>query len=211
MYQPRQFREDDPQVLHAFIARHPLGALVANTADGLTANHIPMFWRAQGATVGMLSGHIAKANTLWQSLSADAPVLVIFAGANHYLTPSWYPAKQVDGRVVPTWNYSVVHAHGTIRFFQDPEVALQKVRALTELQEAARQAPWAVDDAPADYLQAMLRAIVPFEIVLTRLQGKFKASQHRPADERVAVASALRAEGLDEDAIAELVRAPSLP
>jgi transcriptional regulator len=208
MYQPRQFREEDPQVLRAFIARHPLGALVATTAEGLTANHIPMFWRAQGTAPGILAGHIAKANTLWQSLAADCAVLVIFPGANHYITPSWYPAKKVDGRVVPTWNYSVVHAHGTIRFFPDPGAALEKVRGLTELQESVRPAPWAVSDAPADYLQAMLRQIVPFEITLTRLVGKFKASQHRPAEERTAVAAALQAEGLDEQSIAELVRSP---
>jgi transcriptional regulator len=211
MYQPRQFREDDPQVLRAFIARHPLGALVASTADGLTASHIPMFWRAQGAPAGVLAGHIAKANTLWQNLAPDAAVLVIFSGANHYITPSWYPAKKIDGRVVPTWNYSVVHAHGSIRFFQDAAVALEKVRALTELQEAARRAPWAVSDAPPDYLQATLRQIVPFEIALTRLQGKFKASQHRPADERAAVTAALRAEGLEEQSITELVRPPGVP
>ena len=211
MYQPRQFREDDPQVLRAFIARHPLGTLVASTAEGLTANHVPMFWRAQGATPGILAGHIAKANTLWQRLAPDEAVMVVFLGANHYITPSWYPAKRVDGRVVPTWNYSVVHAHGTIRFFRDPEAALEKVRGLTELQESGRQAPWAVSDAPADYLQAMLRQIVPFEITLARLQGKFKASQHRPAEERAAVTAALHAEGLDEQSVGELVRSPPLP
>ena len=124
---------------------------------------------------------------------------------------SWYPAKVLDGKVVPTWNYSVVHAHGTIRFFEDTQEALAKVRALTELQEAARAAPWSVTDAPAEYLESMLKRIVPFEIAVTRLEGKFKASQHRPAEERVAVEAALRAEGLAGEVIDELVRAPRPP
>ena len=208
MYVPDQFREQRPEVLTDFIARHRLGALVALTPQGLTANHVPMFHRPQAGGAGVLGGHIARANTLWKVLAPDAAVLVIFSGAARYITPSWYPAKQVDGKVVPTWNYSVVHAHGTLRFFEDREQALRKVRTLTELQEAARAAPWAVTDAPADYLDAMLRGIVPFEITITQLTGKFKASQHRPAAERVAVAAALESEGLDRQAIGELVREP---
>jgi len=211
MYLPSQFREDRPQVLRAFIARHPLGTLVATTSEGLVANHIPMFWCARADTLGILEGHVARANPIWKNLAAEASVLVIFMGATHYLTPSWYPAKQVDGKVVPTWNYSVVHAHGAIRFCESPEEALLKVRQLTERQEAARREPWAVTDAPREYLASMLRRIIPFEIVLTRLQGKFKASQHRPADERAAVTAALRQEGLDEASIEELVRPPTEP
>jgi transcriptional regulator len=211
MYLPSQFREDRPQVLRAFIARHPLGTLVAMTNEGLVANHIPMLWRERGDTPGMLEGHVAKANPLWKTLAPGVPVLAIFMGATHYLTPSWYPAKQLDGKVVPTWNYSVVHAHGAIRFFDSPEEALVKVRHLTERQEAARREPWAVTDAPREYLDSMLRRIIPFEISLTRLQGKFKASQHRPADERDAVTAALRQEGVDEASIEELIRPPTPP
>jgi transcriptional regulator len=211
MYLPSQFREDRPQVLRAFIARHPLGTLVATTSEGLIANHVPMLWRASGDTPGILEGHVAKANPIWKNLPAGAPVLVIFMGSTHYLTPAWYPAKQVDGKVVPTWNYSVVHAHGAIRFFESPEKALVTVRHLTEHQEAARRDPWAVTDAPREYLDSMLRRIIPFEIAVTRLQGKFKASQHRPHDERAAVAAALRQEGLDEASIEELVRPPAEP
>jgi transcriptional regulator len=209
MYMPEQHREDRAEILRAFIARHPLGTLVAASAEGLLANHIPMLWEARGDGPGVLGGHIAKANPLWRLIPAEAAVLVIFSGANHYLTPSWYPAKQVDGKVVPTWNYSVVHVHGTIRFFEDPAAALVKVRELTERQEAPRAAPWAVTDAPADFLASMLKRIVPFEITVTRLEGKFKASQHRAADERIAVAAALRSEGLGNDEIEELVRAPA--
>jgi transcriptional regulator len=208
MYMPDQFREDRAEVLREFIARHPLGALVAATAEGLLANHIPMLWRQSGMAV-MLAGHVAKANPIWRLLAPNAPVLVIFSGSTHYITPSWYPAKQVDGKVVPTWNYSVVHAHGTIRFFEDTAQALINVRELTEHQEAAREPHWAVSDAPPDYLESMLKQIIPFEITVTRLQGKFKASQHRPEDERVSVEGALRAEGLPSEQIDELVRAPT--
>jgi transcriptional regulator len=208
MYVPEQFREDRAEILRAFIARHPLGALVAASAEGLVANHIPMLWRAAPDTPGILGGHVAKANPLWRLLTADTPVLVIFSGATHYITPSWYPGKVVHGKVVPTWNYSVVHAHGTIRFFYGLPDALTKVRQLTEEQEAARPAPWAVSDAPADYLESQLKHIIPFEIALTRLEGKFKASQHRPPQERVSVAAALQAEGLPPHDIAELVREP---
>lgn len=209
MYVPDQFREDRPEVLRGFIARHPLGALVAATAKGLVANHIPMLWLERPGGTTVLGGHVAKANPLWKLLPAGSPVLVIFSGATHYITPSWYPAKQVDGKVVPTWNYSVLHAHGTIRFLDKRDEAHAKVRELTDRQESPRALPWAVSDAPDDYREAMLKRIVPFEIAVTRLQGKFKASQHRPEDERRAVAAALRAEGLSDREIDELVRAPT--
>jgi transcriptional regulator len=209
MYMPEQFREERAQVLQAFIARHPLGALVAAGPEGLLANHIPMLWIERPGTQGILGGHVAKANSVWRVLAPNTPVIVIFSGATHYITPSWYPAKRIDGKVVPTWNYSVVHAHGTIRFFEDTQEALSKVRELTERQEGPRAAPWAVSDAPADYLASMLKRIIPFEIAVTRLQGKFKASQHRPEEERVAVDAALRAEGLASEEIDELVRAPT--
>jgi transcriptional regulator len=208
MYMPEQFREDRADVLHAFIARHPLGTLVATGPEGLIANHIPMLWRAQPGGAGVLGGHVARANPVWKLLAPESAVLVIFTGAVHYITPSWYPGKKVDGKVVPTWNYSVVHAQGTIRFLSGAARALEKVRELTERQEATRAAPWAVSDAPPDYLDANLKHIVPFEITVTGLTGKFKASQHRPADERVAVAAALREEGLAQSQIEELVREP---
>ncbi len=209
MYVPDQFREDRPQVLRAFIARHPLAVLVAATPEGLDANHIPLLWleRPGGATV--LGGHVARANPVWRLLMPDAPVLAIFRGADHYLTPSWYPAKKEHGKVVPTWNYSVVHARGTIRFLEGREAALRKVRALTEQQESVRAAPWAITDAPAAYIEAALDNIVAFEITVTRLTGKVKASQHRAPEERRAVAAALQAEGLTGAEIDEVVRDPA--
>ena len=209
MYNPNQFRETRAEVLQVFIAQHPLGALVAMSSEGLIANHIPMLWKPVADTPGLLQGHLARANPLWRSIAPAAPVLVIFGGANHYITPSWYPAKQEHGKVVPTWNYSVVHVHGTIQFRAgDVTEGLRQVSELTTRQEAARAAPWAVSDAPRDYIDAQLRAIVPFEIMMTRWEGKFKASQHREARERHSVNEALAAEGVGASERSEVVRSP---
>ena len=190
MYIPEAFREERREVLEAFVRRHPLGTLVCTTADGLTANHIPMLLADQ-----RLRGHVARANSLWKSLAPDAPVLVVFGGANHYMSPSWYPAKQAHGKVVPTWNYSVVHAHGTIRFSEAKSQKLALVTELTDAQEGPRQKPWKVSDAPEQYIDGALSRIVAFEIAVTRLIGKFKASQHRDSDERQSIRAALDAEG----------------
>jgi transcriptional regulator len=208
MYNPDQFREERAEVLRAFIAQHPLGALVALTTEGMTANHIPMLWHEREDGAGALRGHLARANSLWKTIVPDTNVLVIFGGANRYITPSWYPAKHEHGKVVPTWNYSVVHAHGTIRFVDDHEHALSHVRELTDRQEAGRPESWKVSDAPADYIGNLLRQIVPFEIAVTGLVGKFKASQHRAESERQAVGAALAAEGTSAEDIHEVIRAP---
>jgi transcriptional regulator len=134
---------------------------------------------------------------------------VIVSGAEHYLTPSWYPDKRVHGKVVPTWNYAVVHAHGTIRFSDDRDERLSRVTELTREQEAQRATPWHVSDAPAEFVDSMLKRIMAFEIPLTRLVGKFKASQHRSAAERDAVRTALSAEGIGAEDLAEIVQPPA--
>ena len=206
MYIPQAFREERPEVLHAFIQRHPLGAMVCMTAEGLTANHVPMILTGGGEGNALLRGHVARANSIWKSVEPDTPVLVIFSGANHYITPSWYPAKQEHGRVVPTWNYSVVHAHGTVRFADEKARTLAYVSELTSLQESSRPEPWKVSDAPGPYIDSMLSAIVTFEVKVTRLVGKFKASQHRPEAERRAVDEALEAEGISAADRSEIVR-----
>jgi transcriptional regulator len=208
MYLPDHFREERPEVLRDFIARHPLGALVTLTDEGLTANHIPMLFsdRAEGA--GTLSGHVARANPIWKTLAPDSKVLVIFSGPSRYVSPSWYPSKQEHGKVVPTWNYSVVHAHGTIRFNESTEHTLAHLHEMTNFQEASRAEPWKVSDAPPTFIDAMLKAIVSFEISVTRVVGKFKASQNRVESERRAVAEAYRAEGLAPEQVEALVREP---
>jgi transcriptional regulator len=208
MYIPEAFREERPEVLQAFIERHPLGALICTTAEGLTANHIPMILSNGADGTRLLRGHVARANNVWKSLALDAPVLVIFGGANHYITPSWYPAKKQHGKVVPTWNYSVVHAQGTVRFADEKARSREYVTELTNSQEASRTERWQVSDAPAQYIDAALSAIVTFEIKVTRLIGKFKASQHRAAGERQSVLAGLESEGYSADDRREVIREP---
>jgi transcriptional regulator len=208
MYIPEAFREERPEVLQAFIERHPLGALICTTAEGLTANHIPMIFSNGADGTRFLRGHVARANNVWKSLAPDAPVLVIFGGANHYITPSWYPAKKEHGKVVPTWNYSVVHALGTVRFADEKARSREYVTELTNSQEASRTEQWQVSDAPAQYIDAALSAIVTFEIKVTRLIGKFKASQHRAAAERQSVLAGLESQGYNADDRREVIREP---
>lgn len=209
MYTPEHFSELRPEVLRALLARHPLGLLIAQNAAGLTAEHIPMQIAARADGAQVLRGHVARANALWRTLPAQAPVLAVFTGACHYISPTWYVSKQESGKVVPTWNYATVHARGSIRFIEDAAWLASLVESLTDEQEGARAPRWHVADAPADYIAAMLRGIVGFEIELQALDGKFKASQNRSAADRLGVAQGLRAQGLSAEDIAELCREPA--
>ncbi len=208
MYRPPHFREDNPATLAAFVDAHALATLVAAPASGLVANHIPLlrFGMADGSTV--LRGHVARGNELWKLLPAESPVLAVFGGSDRYISPSWYPTKATTGEVVPTWNYTVVHAHGRIRFYDDATWVHALVEALTVRHESGQRQPWAMADAPADYLTRMLRAIVGFEITVERLEGKFKASQNRTEGERAGVVAAFAADGVPETIRADLVRPP---
>jgi transcriptional regulator len=208
MYQPAHFREDRAERLEAFVAAHPLGALVVASANGLVANHIPMLLERDAHGQPVLRGHVARANELWRVIAPGTPALVIFGGAQHYVSPSWYASKRTTGEVVPTWNYAVVHAHGPIRFIEERDWLLTLVGALTDRNERERVAPWRVADAPAPYLERMLRAIVGFEIAVGRLEGKFKASQNRTAEDRAGVAAGLAADGVGAAERDELVRPP---
>jgi transcriptional regulator len=204
VYVPEHFRETRIDMLQAFLERHPLATLVAVTARGLTANHIPLRSQLSGAGSGVLRGHIARANSLWRELSAGAAVLAIFTGADSYVSPAWYPARREHGKVVPTWNYATVHVSGNIRFIEDTAWLRQFVTSLTDVHERGLADRWQVSDAPAEYIDAMLRAIVGFEITVTGVIAKFKGSQNRSAADRAGVAAALRAAGRGPDAIAEL-------
>jgi len=204
MYVPEKFRETRIELLQEFVARHPLATLVANGPEGLTANHIPMLAQLDADGRGKLRGHIARANTLWRELPAGAPVLVIFSGAEHYISPNWYPSKREHGKAVPTWNYATVHMHGEIRFIDDVKWLREFVGSLTDVHEAGRPDRWHVGDAPADYLASMLRAIVGFEIAVSRTLGKFKGSQNRSAADRTGARAALTADGLAPEVIGEL-------
>ncbi|HEY4749180.1 MAG TPA: FMN-binding negative transcriptional regulator [Steroidobacteraceae bacterium] len=204
MYIPEQFRETRIDVLEAFIERHSLATLIAMTAEGLTANHIPLRSHLSADGRGIVRGHIARANSLWRELKPDAEVLAVFMGADSYISPRWYPSKKEHGKVVPTWNYATVHLHGSIRFIEDAAWLRDFVGSLTEVHEAGRADRWQVSDAPADYIDAMLRAIVGLEIKVSRVVGKFKGSQNRSAADRAGVNAGLRATGRSVEEVAEI-------
>jgi transcriptional regulator len=203
VYVPTHFEETRLAVLHELIHAHPLGALVTVTPGGLDANHIPFEVDPEPTPFGTLRGHVARANPVWRECSRDVDALVIFQGPGAYVSPALYPTKQQTGKVVPTWNYAVVHAHGPLRVIDDTAWLRDFVTTLTNRHEAARSDPWQVTDAPADYVDSMLGAIVGIEIPLTRLVGKWKMSQNRPARDREGVVEGLRRAGQSE--IAELV------
>ena len=191
MYAASSFREDRLPVLHDFIRERPFAVLVSHGAAGLQASHVPLVLGSGESPFGVLHGHLARANPHWQSL-ADAEVLAIFQGPHAYISPSWYPSKQEHGRVVPTWNYLAVHAHGRARVFDDAQSLRAILDSLTDQQEASRPAPWKVGDAPDDYIENAARGIVGFELTLTRVEGIWKASQNRPPDDRAGAAAGLR-------------------
>ncbi|MCI3205884.1 MULTISPECIES: FMN-binding negative transcriptional regulator [Pandoraea] len=205
MYQPAAFTEDRPEVLHDLIRQHPLGLLVSAGAQGLIADSIPFLMYVQEGEFGTLRGHLARANPHGPALRDVDECLVAFTGAQGYITPSWYAAKAEHGKVVPTWNYAAVHVWGTPRVIDDAAWLRRLVGDLTQSQEQGRLAPWAVEDAPADYVDSMLRAIVGVEIPIRRIEGKFKMSQNRPMPDRVGVVNGLRAEGPSSEALAALV------
>ncbi len=198
-YLPRHFEETDVAVLHALIRDHPLGLLVVHGPEGLIANHLPFELVAEPAPFGTLHCHVARANMVWREFSKDVDALVAFQGSQAYVTPSWYAAKQEHGKVVPTWNYAVVHAQGPMRVIEDPEWLRGLVTRLTDRFEAPRAEPWHVTDAPASYIDGQLRGIVGLEIPIARLIGKWKMSQNRAAADRAGVADGLRASGVAED------------
>ena len=206
MYLPAHFREDRLDVLHDFIERHPLGALVTATNGDLTADHLPMLLARTEGTKGTLHGHVARANPLWKSTEAGSEVLVIFGGANAYVSPSWYAEKALTGKVVPTWNYAVAHVRGRIRFHDDATRLHTLVSSLTDHHEQTQPSPWSVDDAPESYIDAMLKAIVGFEIEILDVVGKFKASQNKSDADRAGIRDALESRHAND--VDELIRLP---
>jgi len=195
MYVPRHFAETRVEVLHELIRRHPLGTLVVAAADGLEASHVPFEIDPEPAPFGTLRCHVARANPIWQQISADRPVLVVFQGEEGYVSPSWYVGKQEHGKVVPTWNYAAVHAYGIANAVQDAAWLRRMVEDLTNRHEQVRADPWHVSDAPADYVEKLLGAIVGIEIPVKRMLGKWKFSQNRSAADRQGVITGLERDG----------------
>jgi transcriptional regulator len=190
MYIPRAHKEDRIPVLHKLMEDQPFASLITVGSSGLYASHIPMVLERSG-TMGRLRGHISRANTQWRDYSPSVEALAIFAGPQHYITPSWYPEKQETGKVVPTWNYVVVHAYGYLKVIEDGEWLMAHLESLTNIHEAGSPVPWKVGDAPADYVASLAKGIVGLEMSIERLEGKWKVSQNRSEQDRSGVARGL--------------------
>ncbi|RZT95283.1 FMN-binding negative transcriptional regulator [Rivibacter subsaxonicus] len=201
MYQPAHFRLDDPTIRNALLKAHPLATLVVATPDGLVANHLPLMLDVER---NVLRGHVARANPLWQS-AIQGSALAVFQGPQAYISPSGYPSKREHGKVVPTWNYAVVHVHGPLRFFDDVQQLHALVSTLTKTHEAAQAQPWKPSDAPTDFIAANLRAIVGLELTIERIDAKWKVSQNRNEADAQGAAAALEAGGHADSAA--LIRA----
>lgn len=204
MYQPAHFVEERLEVLHDLIRAHSLGLLISAGADGPVANPLPFLVDAQASPHGTLLAHMARANDQWRGLDGQ-PVLVVFQGANAYVTPTWYATKAETGKVVPTWNYAIVQARGLARVTDDAAWLRAQVERLTATHEAAEAEPWAVGDAPERFVATQLRGIVGVTVEITALEGKWKMSQNRPEADRTGVAEGL-AERTGGASMAALVR-----
>ncbi len=192
MYVPPAFREDRPEVLRAAIRATGLAILISEGPEGIIASHVPMLLDEAEGTNGLLLGHIARANPQWRSKAAEVEGLAIFPGPDAYISPNWYVTKRETGKVVPTWNYVAVHAYGRLVFFDDREELRALVTRLTATHEGTFPAPWAVSDAPADFIASQLKGIVGFRLAITRLEGKWKMSQNRPEADRLGVIEGLK-------------------
>ena len=195
MYVPQHFEERDVAVLHALIGAHPLGTWVIHAGGELVVNHIPFLLDSNRGEHGTLVGHVARANPVWKALSGKTASVVIFQGPQAYISPSWYPTKHAHGKAVPTWNYVVVHAHGVPRAVEDRDWLLAHVTRLSDFHESERAVPWSVSDAPPDYIDSMLKAIVGIEIPISTVVGKWKTSQNRPLPDKLGTIAGLQERG----------------
>jgi transcriptional regulator len=195
MYIPKLHEETDLSVLHALVRAHPLGTWATQGDGELLVNHVPFLLDANRGPYGTLMCHVARANPVWQQYSRRVPSVVAFQGPDIYISPSWYASKQLHGKVVPTWNYAVVHAHGIPIVLEDPDQLIAHVTQLTAAHEAGRPAPWKVSDAPREFIEQMARQVVGIEIPLAQIFGKWKVSQNRSPADRQGVESNLRAQG----------------
>jgi transcriptional regulator len=205
MYLPSSYREDRREVQFDLIRSHPLGLLISAGAGGLMANPVP-FTSYPDEGDGVLRVHVAGANPQWRELAAATECLVVFQGPHAYISPSWYPSKAESHRTVPTWNYATVHVWGQPSIHEDAAWLRRQIDDLTQAHEGNRPQPWKVADAPADFVAAQLKAIVGIEIVITRIEAKWKMSQNRSEADRHGVTSGLQSDGgADQAAVAKLV------
>jgi transcriptional regulator len=193
MYISKHHALNEREAVVALMQAHPLGAWVCHAPGGLLANHVPFYLDRTRGPHGTLLGHVARANSVWRQLGPEAPSVVMFQGAQAYISPGWYPGRAQHGRVVPTWNYVVAHAHGVARVVEDPAWMRDMLERLTATHEATQSRPWRMDEAPADYMEKLMRAIVGIEIPIDRLEGKLKASQDEDLQDRHGTALGLQA------------------
>ncbi len=191
MYCPKAFEQQDLPKLRALIAEYPLAQLVVLTSAGLVANPIPLFWRESGQGTSLV-GHVARANPVWQDFDPKHQALAIFSGPQHYISPIWYPTKQEHGRVVPTWNYAQVQVKGTLQIHQDKTWLRQLLDDITDKQEAGIGANWRLSDAPPEYIEKMIGAVIGIEIPIVDIRGKWKLSQNQPEENKAGVVVALK-------------------
>ena len=209
MYCPAHFAESRPDALHALMRAHPLATLVTMGEAGLNADHVPLILETAADGSGVLRGHVARANPMWKTLNRDFEALAVFHGPEAYISPNWYPTKQENGKAVPTWNYVTAHVRGPLQIFESPEWLREQVAALTLKQESPFSAPWTVTDAPAEYIDQMLRAIVGIELTIRSIGGKWKTSQNQPETNQRGAAQGLRELGTaDAAAMAALIEHP---
>lgn len=195
MYVMRDHEFTDQDAMSSLVENNALGAWVVAGADGMVANHVPFLLDRSRGPFGTLIGHVARANPVWRALDITTSSLVIFQGPQSYITPNWYPSKVEHGKVVPTWDYAVVHAHGIARAIDDPAWLMRMLESLTHANEAGQQAPWRLSDAPAPFIDKLLRAIVGIEIPIARFEGKLKASQDEAMQDRLGTVEGLRGIG----------------
>ncbi len=198
MYIPRDNEETRIEVLDRLMQSRPLAALVTLGDSGLFATHLPLVLHREADGEAILRGHLSRANRQWRDFSPSVQALAIFSGPEHYISPSWYPEKAENGKVVPTWNYAVVHAYGPLRIIEDSAWLLAHLHTLTDTHEAAMPEPWSVADAPADYIAALAKGIVGIELKVERLEGKWKVSQNKSESTRASIEQGL--EALDTEA-----------
>ncbi len=204
MYLPPHFAEARPEALQRVMREHPLGMLVTPGAAGPDVNHIPFIYDPAQGPLGMLTAHVARANPVWRDCPSGTPVLVVFRGAQGYISPNWYPSKHEAHRQVPTWNYEVVHARGVLKVHDDERFVRGVVARLTRRHEATESVPWRMSDSAPEYIEAMLKNIVGLEIAITELVGKAKLSQNKELRDRTGAADALAERG--QDALAAAMR-----
>lgn len=195
MYIPDDFAENSLDVLHSLIAEHPFGVLFTHGSNGLDANHLPFELQASEGNLGVLHAHVSRNNSVWQDIKSGDEVIVVFQASDAYISPKWYPSKHEQHRQVPTWNYRVVHAYGKVTIRDDERYVRGVVARLTRTHEASQPEPWKMSDAPKDYLEPMLKAIVGIEIEITKLQGKSKLGQNKERRDILGAADGLSKSG----------------